>query len=420
MTFSQNTLPNGLRIASEALEGVETVSVAVSAGTGSRAEEETENGISHMLEHMAFKGTSTRTARQIAELFDGLGGVLNAYTSNEQTVYYAKVLKEDLETAMELLSDILLRPIFPEDELEKEKQVVLQEIAMHLDSPEDVLFDHFQEIAFPGQPLGRSILGTEARVKGFSKGDLARFMKQHYGAGNIVVTAAGNIDRDRFAAMAERYFSPFATAQKQHHQPASYQGGVLLREYDFEQVHLAVGFPTIGHQDPDYYTAQVLGMVLGGGMSSRLFHEIREKRGLAYHISSFLSPFADIGLFTIYTATSSHLVPELMPALTGEIFRMLEDMEPEEIQRAKNQVKAGLLMARESTSTVAEWIGRHLLIYGRYWTAKEITAKIDAIQQEDLLRVYQRLLASKTPTLAAIGPIGNPAPYELLAEKLRA
>lgn len=404
MTHTLTTLNNGLRVATEFLPGVETVSIAISVGVGARYESPIENGISHLLEHMAFKGTTTRSARDIAEAFDNIGGQLNAYTSMELTVYYAKVLKKDASFALEILADIVQNSIFSEDELVKEKDVIVQEIAMHHDSPEDLIVDHFDMTAFPDQPLGRSILGDAARVLSYSRDEVMRYMQRHYVPSNIVISAAGNIEHGKIISDVERYFAlPFSDAAPTA-LIAQYMGGEKRVASDHEQLHVALGFPAVSMHDPHYYALQLYASILGGGMSSRLFQEVREKRGLAYSVYAIGNSYADVGMMSMYAATSPDKAEELVKTLRGEVEAMCTLVSDAEFTRVKNQSKAELLMAREASQTVAGWMGRHLLIYGEYYQIPKIFARIDAVTKEDIQEIAT-LIAGGTATFAMLGAL---------------
>lgn len=404
MSYQLSTLPNGLRVATEALPGIESVTVAVSVGVGARFEDENEGGISHMLEHMAFKGTKRRTARDIAEEMDMVGGNMNAYTSMENTVYYTRVLKDDVPLAVDMLADIIQNSVFDEGELARESQVILQEIAMHNDTPDDLVFDHFTETAYTNQPVGRSILGLPELVSNYNSSDLIKYMGKHYHIPNIVITAAGNINHESFAEMVAGHFTSLPAMSALPAQKAIYTGGDKRTKRKLEQLHFMLGFEGISFHDDEYYTWQVMATLLGGGMSSRLFQEVREKRGLAYTVQAFVSAFSDSGIFGIYAATAEDKAAEMVPVICDEIVNMQKGITEHELQRAKNQIKSSLLMSRESSSAIAEWIGRHLLSYGRYRPASEITALIDAIDQDSIIRAGSKLLSRKDITVTTLGP----------------
>ena len=402
--YNLTTLKNGLRIATEFMPSVETVSIAISVGVGARYESLAENGISHLLEHMAFKGTKTRSARDIAEAFDNIGGQLNAYTSMEMTVYYAKVLAGDVPFATEMLADIMQSSIFDEAELAREKDVIIQEIGMHHDSPDDLIVDHFDITAFPDQPLGRSILGDAARVAAYSRDDVMGYMSRHYVPSNIVISAAGKVDHAQFVSLVERYFAPAENIVAPQSPRANYVGGENRVSGDYEQLHVALGFPAVTIHDPRYYAMQLYASILGGGMSSRLFQEVREKRGLAYSVYAMGSGYADVGMMNMYAATAPEKASELLTTLQAEMVRMCDGVTDSEFSRAKNQGKAELLMAREGSQTVAGWMGRHLLMYGEYKQIPQIFAKIDAVTKDDI-RDMAEFIASGKSTLAMLGVI---------------
>ncbi len=417
--YQMTTLKNGLRVATEFLPGVESIAVTVTCGVGARYENEKDNGISHLLEHMAFKGTKTRTARDIAEAFDNIGGQINAYTSMELTVYYAKVLKEDVRLACDVLGDILQNSIFDEKELAREKDVVIQEIAMHFDTPDDLIMDYFDDAAFPGQPLGRSILSTEERVNAHTRDDLIRYMDTHYRTPRMVLSAAGNIDHDAFVKLAEEYFALPGRESGPSFEIASYHGGDKRIDRDLEQLHLIMGLPAPAMHVPDYYTLQLYASILGGGMASRLFQEVREKRGLAYSVYSMGSSYEDCGLLTVHAAASPDKASELSTVLAEQIAGMAVSVSDEELQRAKNQQRAELLMAREGPYAVSAWIGRHLMMFNEYRQHKDITARINAITKQDITRIGADI-AGGTLTMAALGDVAGVLPNDALHARLKA
>lgn len=421
MSYQCSTLANGLRVASEKLAGLETVAIAISVDVGARHERPEQHGISHLLEHMAFKGTPTYSALQIAEIFDAIGGHLNAFTSHEHTVYYAKVLKEHLSTATDILCDILQHSLFDEQELAREQQVILQELAMHHDTPDDLVFDYFQETAFAaGHPLGRSILGTAERIQSHSADDLRAFIAQHYNPARMVVSAAGNIEHDALVKQMESSMRLAARNAAPAAEKAQYVGGSSIQSKPLEQLQLVLGMQAMAVTDARYYQLQLLSTILGGGMSSRLFQEIREKRGLVYTVQSYVAAYQDCSLFTIYAATGEDEAKELMPALCDELKKLSGSVSEEELQRAKQQHKASLLMARENTATVAEWMGRHLLQFGEYRDAKTIGERVDTVSVNDIHDLADELFCAPTLTLAALGPTTHVMDADTAKKKLAA
>ncbi|HEX7967925.1 MAG TPA: pitrilysin family protein [Stellaceae bacterium] len=417
MTVRVTTLDNGIRILTDAMDSVETVSLGVWVDVGTRHEPAEVNGVAHLLEHMAFKGTERRSALDIAAEIEAVGGHLNAYTSREHTAYYAKVLKEDMALAVDILADILQHSVFDPKELERERAVILQEIGQAIDTPDDIIFDLFQERAFPDQPMGRPVLGRTEIVGRIDRDTVAGYMRRHYAAPGMLLAAAGNIDHDALVALARRAFVHLPVERAARSEPARYMGGDLREERDLEQVHVVLGFPGFPFGDRDYYAASVVSSALGGGMSSRLFQEVREKRGLAYAIYSFTHAYSDGGLFGVYAGTGEEEVEELMPVLCDEIRKLGDGLEPAELERARAQLKAGLLMSLESTTARCEQQAAHMLVFGQPLDLADMVARIDAVDAAAVARVARRVRAAP-PTLTALGPIGRIEPYRRIAERL--
>jgi predicted Zn-dependent peptidase len=417
MTVGLATLPNGLRVVTDRIDTVATVSLGLWVDVGTRHEPAKVNGVAHFLEHMAFKGTKRRSALAIAEEIEAVGGHLNAYTSRESTAYYAKVLKEDVGLALDILSDILQHSTFEPDELERERTVILQEIGQANDTPDDIIFDYFQECAFPDQAMGRPVLGRSEVISRMERDTVAQYLHGHYAAPGMLLAAAGNLDHDVLVAQARSAFAALPQQRVARDEAARYVGGDLREERDLEQVHLVLGFPGFPYGDPDYYAASVVSAALGGGMSSRLFQEIREKRGLVYAIYSFTHTYSDTGLFGVYAGTGEAEVAELMPVLCEEIRRLGSGFEAAELQRARAQLKAGLLMSLESTTARCEQQAGHMLVFGEPLNVAEVVVRIDAVDDAAVGRVARRLLTAP-PTLTALGPIGKIEPYPRIAERL--
>ena len=399
-------LPSGLTVVTETMERVETVSIGAYVATGTRNETEAENGASHFLEHMAFKGTARRSASAIAEEIENVGGQINAYTAREQTAYYVKLLKEDLALGADIIGDILTHSTFEPEELERERGVILQEIGQANDTPDDIVFDHFQETAFPGQPMGRPTLGSEKGIRGMGREQLTGYMRRHYAAGNVVVAAAGNLRHEAVVDLAKQHFADLPAEMPAPFVRGEYLGGEFREARDLDQVHIVLGFPSVSYADPDYYPVLLLSTLLGGGMSSRLFQEIREKRGLVYSIYSFAAPFLDGGLFGIYAGT----LEELRKVQLG--------VTEAELARARAQVKAGLLMSLESTGSRCEQVARQIQVFGRIIPTAETVAKLQAVDVDAISRAAARIFRGR-PTLAAMGPAdsvpGLPAIMDRLA-----
>ncbi|MBL8805300.1 MAG: insulinase family protein [Rhodospirillales bacterium] len=419
MSVRIDTLAGGLRVASDRMDQVETVSVGLYVGAGTRHEPAAINGAAHMLEHMAFKGTVRRDAKAIAEEIENVGAFMNAHTGREQTAYYIKCLKEDVDLALDILADIFLESVFDPAEFERERGVILQELGQVEDTPDDVIFDRFQETAFPDQALGRPVLGTADNIRGMPREAALDWRRAMYAPGNVVLAAAGNLDPRHLLARADELFGKWRANGGASDEPARYRGGEFRDDSDLEQAHLVLGFPSVAYRDPDYWAVQVFATLLGGGMSSRLFQEIREKRGLCYSISAHASSFADGGVFDVYTGTGEREMAELVPALVAELRGARAIPSPAEVRRAKAQMRAGLLMSLESTNARMDALGGNLLVFGRDITPEEVSAKVEAVSADDIARVAARIL-SGTPTLAALGPLKRLSSLAEIAAKLAA
>ncbi|PWC33627.1 pitrilysin family protein [Azospirillum sp. TSO35-2] len=411
------TLPNGLRVATDTMPDVQSVSLGCWVGVGTRNEAASVNGVAHLVEHMLFKGTSRRSAFRISEEIENVGGQLNAYTTREQTAYYAKVLHEDSALALDLLADMLQHSLLDADELVRERTVVLQEIGQSADTPDDIIFDHFQATAYPSQALGRPVLGSAEIVGALPREALVDYIGGHYGAPGMVLSAAGRIEHDRLVDLALKAFGNLPSHAPPKPEAARYAGGDFREDRDLEQMHLVLGFDGVGVHDPDFYAHSVLSTLLGGGMSSRLFQEVREKRGLVYSIYTFTGGYHDGGLFGVYAGTGEDEVAELVPVVCDEIAKVGADVTEDEVARARAQLKAGTLMALESTMSRCEQLGQQMLIYDRPIPVEEIVSKIDAVDRSSVIKAASRLRAS-APTVAALGPIARLESYDRIAERL--
>ncbi len=414
------TLANGLRVATRLMPGLHSASVGVWVEAGGRDERVEQNGIAHFLEHMAFKGTARRSALQIAEAIEDVGGYINAYTSRDVTAYYARVLAGDVALALDVIGDIVLNPSFDGREIEVERGVILQEIGQAMDTPDDVIFDWLQEAAYPDQAMGRTILGPAERVSGFSRDDLSGFVAEHYGPGQMIVAAAGAVDHDALVRQADTIFghlSPVIGAQRE---PARWQGTEQRRVKRLEQAHFALAFEGPGYLAPDFYAAQIWTAALGGGMSSRLFQKIREDRGLCYSIFAQSGFHDDTGMVTIYAGTSGDQLADLAHLTIDEIRRSADDLTEAEVARARAQLKAGLLMGLESPSNQAERIARTLAIWGRVPDVTEVAGRIDAVTAAEVRDHAARLIGRAQPALALYGPVRKAPTREALAQRLAA
>jgi predicted Zn-dependent peptidase len=412
-------LPNGLRVVTEHMPSLQSASVGIWVGAGGRHERPEQNGIAHFLEHMAFKGTTRRTALRIAEEIEDVGGYINAYTSREVTAYYARTLAADVPLALDIVADILTDSLLDPREIEVERGVILQEIGQALDTPDDIIFDWLQEAAYPEQPMGRSILGPAERVRAFARDDLDAFVAEHYEPGSMILAAAGAVDHDALVAQAERLFGHLAPRPHDEAPGAAYRGGEWRSVKPLEQAHMALAFEQPGYRDPDIYTAQIFSGALGGGMSSRLFQEAREKRGLCYAIFAQVGAYSDTGLLTIYAGTGGADVGSLAELTIDELRRAAEDMDEVEIARARAQMKAGLLMGLESPSARAERLARVTAIWDRVPPLEETIERIDAVDR-DAVRAHAARLLGGAPSLALYGPVEGAPPVAALAERLAA
>ncbi|MBC8339165.1 MAG: insulinase family protein [Rhodospirillales bacterium] len=403
MSVTASELPNGLRVVTDRMVQVETVSLGAWVEAGTRDETPEVNGISHLLEHMAFKGTERRNALQIAEEMENVGGQINAYTAREHTAYYAKVLKDDSALAVDIVADILQHSVMDKTELAREQEVIVQEISQSYDTPDDVVFDYFQETAFPDQALGRPVLGTAELVRSMTPDTLLGYMANHYAPARMVFAAAGNIEHARVVDLAESAFNALPTETNGAREAARYVGGDLHKTRDLEQAHVLLGMEGVSFNDSDFHAASVFATLLGGGMSSRLFQEVREKRGLAYAIYAYMQCYSDGGLFAVYAGTNRNDVDTLVPLVQDEIEKLTRDIPEDEIARSRIQIKAGILMSLESTSSRCEQLARQTMIFGHPLPLEETVAKIEAVDEAALIRVAERL-RSGTPTLTTLGP----------------
>ncbi|MET3793099.1 M16 family metallopeptidase [Aquamicrobium terrae] len=418
MGVEVSRLSNGLTVATETLPSMDSVALGVWVKSGARNERDDEHGMAHLLEHMAFKGTAERTAFQIASEIENVGGEINAATSVETTSFYARVLADDVPLAVDLLADILQNSTFDPEELEREQNVILQEIGAAHDTPDDVVFDRFTETAFRHQTLGRSILGTPETVLSFNSAQLHRFMQREYGADRMIVVAAGAVKHDDFVREVESRLGGFRPhAQGAISQYAQYVGGDFREDRDLMDAQVILGFEGRAYHVRDFYASQVLSMILGGGMSSRLFQEVREKRGLCYSVYAFHWGFSDTGIFGVHAATGQNNLAELVPVIAGELQKAGEGILQEELDRARAQYRAGLIMSGESPASRASQIARQLLLFGRPIPKEELMERLSALTVERLTDLSGRLFSTK-PTLAAVGPVGTLTSYESVVGSL--
>ena len=418
MGVQVSRLSNGMTVATENQPHIESVALGVWVRSGSRNERDNEHGIAHLLEHMAFKGTSSRSAWDIASQIENVGGEINAATSVETTAFYARVMRNDVPLAIDIISDILTDSKFDADELVREQHVILQEIGAAHDTPDDIVFDRFTETAFRNQALGRSILGTPDTVRSFSPDNLRSFLDNQYGADRMVVVAAGAVDHDAFVRRIELGLGGFrAKAPASEPSEAAYVGGDFREDRDLMDAQIVLGFEGRAYHVRDFYASQLLSMILGGGMSSRLFQEVRERKGLCYSVYAFHWGFSDTGVFGVHAATGKEDIAELVPLLLNELHKAGDEITLEELDRARAQYRAGLVMATESPASRASQIARQLLLYGRPIPMEELMDRLSKITVERLSDLARRLF-STTPTIAAIGPVGSMPAFETVRNKL--
>ncbi len=418
MSVEITKLDSGLVVATDPMPHLESAALGVWVNCGARNETQSEMGLSHMLEHMAFKGTERRSAKDIVVEIEAVGGDLNAYTAREQTAYHARVLRENVPLALDLLADILNHPTFIASELAREREVIVQEIGQTRDTPDDMVFEHLQAACYPDQPMGWSILGTEKTVLGFSANDLRGYMAANYVASNMVLIGSGAIEHEELVAYGSELFSRLPEADVLSPKAASYRGGELRDVSALEQAHIAFAFPGVATTNEDVFVAQVYATALGGGMSSRLFQEAREKRGLCYSIYAFAQAHRDTGIIGVYAGTSEEKAGEIAPIIAGEMAALAEGASEEETARARAQIKAGLLMGLESPHARCELIAGHLYAFDRVLSVGELTERLDAVDADSLRRFAQKIVSRGDPSLAAVGPVRHLETQQRLASRL--
>lgn len=387
------TLGNGLRIVTQLMPHVETVALGLHVDTGARLETAVNNGVAHLLEHMVFKGTASRSARAIAEQIEDVGGSLNAYTARDMTVFHARLLADDLALGIELVADLVRNPRFDEDELEREKQVVLQELGEARDTPDDIVFDYLQEASFPGQSIGRSILGSETSIAALGVADLRCWLSEQYRGGSCVVAVAGRIDHDEVVSLVEQAFGDLSAGKRPSFEPAHFTASAHHDLRKFEQAHLTLGAAAPGHHDPDFDAIALFVTAVGGGASSRLFQELREERGLAYSVYASTTPYADAGLFSVYLATAKRDAARAQALAIDVVASCAVELRADELARAKAQVRAGLLMSLESPGGWAEYNARQLLAYDRLLPPASLVARIEATGLDQVRAAARRMVA---------------------------
>ncbi len=418
MSIELTTLSNGLRIITDTVKEVDSVALGVWVDVGTRHEDMKDNGVAHMVEHMMFKGTPTRNTTQIVEQLEDVGANVNAYTGREITAYHVHLLKEDMPLALDIYSDFIQHSNMPEEEIERERGVILQEIGMNNDAPDDLVFDYYQEIAYPGQTLGASILGDPKIIEGMQRDTMMDYVRRFYSPRRMVVSAAGHVDHNEFVDRVGSLFTNLPPDMAFDPKGANYIGGDRREEKELEQAHVLIGFQGIERKHKDMFAVVALATILGGGMSSRLFQEIREKRGLVYSIFSFHTTYQDDGQFAVYAGTGPEHLPELVPVVCEEILKFADTLTEKELDRAKAQMRANLLMGRESMMSRANQQAKHLVHFDEVLDTQAKIAQINQLTTQDVARIARQIFATK-PTVAALGPIGQLESYDAIAARLR-
>lgn len=417
MSVRISRLPNGLHVVTHAMPHLETVALGIWVKAGARDELPEENGIAHFLEHLAFKGTKRRNAQQIAEEIESSGGEINASTGMETTTYYARVLKQDWALALDILADILTESVFDPAELEREREVILQEIAAANDAPDDLVFDLAQAASFGAHPLGRPILGTSELVENVTRDGIIAWRDRHYCASRMVVAAAGNIDHDQLEAACVKLLGHLAPGTGPMRSRPAFEALHRQAGKPLDQTHVVLSFSAPGYREPEIYALQVLSSLLGGGMSSRLFQEVREKRGLCYSVFSYASAYEDAGQFGIYAATSPGNAQQLIDVTADVMLGATSEVTANEIARARAQLKASLVMNLESASSRADQIARQFLAFGEVPDVSRLVAKIEAVEVAGVGALAQRMFRGRKPALSAVGQLSGLTSHEAIVAR---
>ncbi len=401
------------------MKHLESVALGIWVKAGARDEMPHENGVAHFLEHMAFKGTKRRRARDIAEEIENVGGEINAATGMETTTYYARTLKNDWPMAMDILADIFTSSTLEDDEMERERDVILQEIAAAKDQPDDLVFELAQAASYGQHPLGRSILGTEALVNAMTREQMLAWRERNYWASRMVVCGTGNIEHGAFVAEAEKHFGKIAHGHLPQRQPPHFGAEAMTEQKPLDQTHLVLSFPAPNYRDPRVYQLQVLASILGGGMSSRLFQEVREKRGLCYSVFAFGTTYEDTGQLGIYAATSPDHTPELINVTVSVMHSMINQVSEKEIERAKAQLKTSIVMNLESASSRADQIARQYLAFGEVPDMKTLISRIEAVTGEQVRALAAEIFGDTVPSMSAVGQLSSLESHAALAARFK-
>ena len=411
-------LSNGIRVITDSQPSADSVTLGAWVGVGSRFEKKSESGISHFLEHMAFKGTTTRSALQIAKEIEQVGGFINAYTGQDVTAYHARMLKKDMDIGLNIIADITQHATMDEKELNTEKGVIIQEINMYKDQPYHVAAINFEETAYPDQPLGRDIAGNPTIIRDMTPQQMLNYVHSHYATDRIVISAVGPIQHEAFVKKCEKLFCDFPLKKAPIAEPARYQGGFRYVKRPHEQVNLLLGFQGESYTSPDIWKAKLLAGILGGGMTSRLFQEIREKRGLVYTIHAYSATEADTGIWSIYAGTGAKELKILMPLLLDELKKATHKITPAEVKQAQTHLEAALLMQNEDISKHADTNAIEMLRYGKVRSKTELLKAIKAVTAKDVQQYAEKIFAT-TPTVSCLGPIDHMMDYDTILKNLK-
>lgn len=408
--YHKTTLDNGLRIVSEEISSVQSATIGIWVGSGARNETTENLGVSHFIEHLLFKGSAKRSAKEIAETVDAVGGQLNAFTAKEYTCYYLKVISKHLPLAMDILSDMLFAPNFNPADIEKEREVILEEINMYEDSPDEIIHDLYMETVWPNHPLGRSILGNIHSMEQATEVSVRNYYHDNYVPANMVLAAAGNVSHEELVDLANKYFGGYSglLTAKQTLVLPDFKSDVFVKKRETEQLHICLGTKGLAIDDEQAFTLNVLNTVLGGGLSSRLFQSIREDRGLAYSVYSYISSYQDTGLFTLYAGTRPTNAQEVVELMQSEMINLRDQgISPTELARAKEYIKGNLLLGLENTSSRMTRLGKLELTLKRVMSIEEVIKRVENVTSDDVAKLARRLFRGDATCLTALGPLAD-------------
>lgn len=404
--FKRYSLENGIPVVTECIKNMHSVTLGVWVKVGSRFEPPDKNGLSHFLEHMFFKGTKKRSARDIAVEIDSIGGDLNAFTSRETTTFYVKVLDQHIDKGIDLLSDIFLHSTFPEEDIEKEKRIIREEIKMVEDTPDDYIIDLFYRDVWGNRGIGLPVLGKRETVKSFKREDIIGHIRKYYGTKDIVISCAGNFDPAKLLDSLNRVFGGLRRgSEPKRGETPEFNPSVTMYQKELSEVHLCLGVKGLCQSSPERYVLYLINAILGAGVSSRLFQEVREKRGLAYSIYSFIASYVDTGLFGVYAGTARKKVSEVIGLIVKELKGLKDTVREDELRRAKEQIKGNLILGLESTSNLMQNLAKQEIYYGRYYSPEDMARLIEAVSIREVKDLAARLMADNSIAITLLGPV---------------